>query len=304
MSTGEAAQELESVRSAARWLVAAAASVLAVMLAGVQASAASKIENSSLERLVTSGLAGVVGLVAVGTVLWLAARVLVTPGWTINKIAHLELTQRESWEAHRIYSELHSRRAWLMPADDLRISVLYRSCRALLIASTEFHEFGHCTVTTSLLSTAPETVSYSAAHDGDEDRLRRRVAMVENMADQVANTANLVDVHLRYKRLVRSMPWLGSIAVLSIVAFIWATALPNGTPITNPVRMSVQFVQDSGLMTDAGLPRGCAGVTITGIALGGTFEAPVLTSIDNPWCVLRQKKIPSGVAAVIPDVPR
>jgi hypothetical protein len=103
---GSAAIELKAVQVATRWLVGAATAVLAVLLAGVQLSALGQLASDRPGRLAIAVIACALGLLAVGTILVLAARVLVSPGWTLSKLAHLETQHR--WQGHWLRSELEA----------------------------------------------------------------------------------------------------------------------------------------------------------------------------------------------------
>src|SRR4051812_28731769 len=82
--------ELESIRSAAKWLVGAGAAVMTIFVAGLQLSTLARLtfESPWLRALALAAVVG--GFLTVGYVLVLAARVLVHPGWTMNLLAHLD----------------------------------------------------------------------------------------------------------------------------------------------------------------------------------------------------------------------
>lgn len=102
-----AAVELEAVQAATRWLVGAAAAVLAVLLAGVQLSALGQLAVDRPGRLIVAVIAYTAGLGAVGLILVLAARVLVSPGWTLSKHRRL----------HVAWFQLQERGATTLPDD-------------------------------------------------------------------------------------------------------------------------------------------------------------------------------------------
>jgi hypothetical protein len=294
-------QEVEAVRSAARWLVGAAAAVIAAMLAGVQVSAVSKIHTDTLAPLVVAVSAGVTGLGVAATILILAAQVLVAPGWTLNRLAHQERTR--GWNQHWLNEELQARRGLLVPTDDLHLNQLYRSYRALFVANVELREQGHTSLPQNLLRDQDtETVTYQSGNSVDENRLEQRLNNITEMASRIANTANMAAVHRHYRRLVRALPWLGLIMALSAGAFIWATTTPpDGTPLTQPIRVEIRFSPDVDSLTRAAIPATCAGRTIDAVALGGTYEEPVVTSVQYLDCTLKQVRIRSAVAAILPS---
>lgn len=123
---------------------------------------------------------------------------------------------------------------------------------------------------------------------------------MEDITERVTTAVNLADARRRYRRLVRSLPWLGIVTALSVSAFIWATAPANGAPVTAPVRVEVHFTDDGHLPAGARVPAGCAGRTVDGVAVGGTLEEPVVSSVATTECTLRQAKLGKDVAVVVP----
>ncbi|GAA3861015.1 hypothetical protein GCM10022243_29030 [Saccharothrix violaceirubra] len=294
----DATSEVEAVRAAARWTVGAAAALLAAMLAGVQLSAVGRLEEFTAARGGGSVIAATAGLLGAGAVLWLAARVLVSPGWTLNRLAGLELTAPETWRTHWARLELESRQALLSPTRDLKLAGLYRHQRALFVASVELSEHGRTTVAGSLLD--GEETTYRADHQGDEDRLNRRRALADALAARIVETIDVADTHRRYRVLVRALPWLGATAVLSIAAFIWATSPPVGVPVTAPTPVRVEFAGDRAALAEAGVPDGCAGVVVAGVAVGGTLVEPVVSSVERADCRVDRVRLPKRVAVVVP----
>lgn len=138
-----AAGELESIRSAARWLVGSAATVLVVLITGIQLSALTQLAGEARPRdLLLASISCVAALLGVGGVLVQAARVLISPGWTANKLAHLDIPGGRDWERHWLRRELEEQRALLTPENRLRPSSLYRRQRRLFVASFELREHG------------------------------------------------------------------------------------------------------------------------------------------------------------------
>lgn len=297
---GGSTQELESIRSAARWLVGASAAILAVLLAGVQVNAISRIDELTLLRFLGSVPAVFLALGCTGAVLYLAARVLIPPGWTLTGLAHLASTKPQVWHRHWAYEELQGRRGLLTPTAELDLDKLYRHHRAMFVALVELRERGSTTLGSSLVGNPAGSTSYSVDVDGDEERLTQRLHLVEDITERITATVNLADVRRRYRRLIRSLPWLGVVTALSVAAFIWATAPATGAPITAPVRVEVHFIDDQRVLVGERIPVGCAGRTVAGVALGGTFEEPVVTSVGDAGCMLNQVRLRKGAAAVAP----
>lgn len=296
------AAELESIRAAARWVVGGAAAVLAVVLAGAQVTAIARIDEFTAVRGGGAIAAATLALVAAGVVLWLAARVLIPPTWTLGDLAHRELTD-EDWPTHWAHDELHGQRAVLSLTTELRLADLYRHQRALLLAAVELGERGRATVRGDLLGRADAETTYLASDPEDDARLRQRLRTADALAERITSAVAVADVRRRYRLLVKRIPLLGLVVVLGVAAFTWATAPPGGAPVTSPVEVRLRFTADQGAIRDGGIPAGCAGRTVRGVALGGTLEEPVVSSVEDPGCVLAQTRVSADTAVVIPSPP-
>lgn len=296
-------QELESIRSAARWLVAAAAAVAAVIMAGLQVSAVTKIDGPA-SRMVVAVAAAVLGATAAGWILVRAARVLVSPAWTLGKLTGLERTQPERWREHPINRELQGSKSLLTTGRELVLGEIYRAQRELFVATTTLQETGSATVSTSLSpsTSACSPVVYDANSDTDERRLQQRLATVTEIAGRIAETANLAETRQRYHTLVRDLRIAGVLLIACFLTFTLASAPADGAPVTTPLKVELRFVPNQDALAEADLPRGCAGLSIEAIALGGTLEEPVVTSVQKPSCALSQKRVPTGTATILPSV--
>ncbi|MGX7825673.1 hypothetical protein ACTG9Q_11330 [Actinokineospora sp. 24-640] len=296
-------QELESIRSAARWLVAAAAAMAAVIMAGLQVSAVTKIDGPA-SRMVVAVAAAVLGAMAAGWILVRAARVLVSPAWTLGKLTGLERTRPDHWREHPINRELQGSKSLLTTGRELVLGEIYRAQRELFVATTTLQETGSVTVSTSLSpsTSARSPIVYDANSDTDERRLRQRLDTVTEIAGRIAETANLAETRQRYHTLVRDLRIAGVLLIACLLTFVLASAPANGAPVTTPLKVELRFVPDQDALAEADLPRGCAGLSVEAIALGGTLEEPVVTSVQKPACALSQKRVPTGIATILPSI--
>ena len=306
------AVELKTIQIATRWLVGAAASVLAVLLAGVHLSALGQLAADRPERLTIAITAGAVGLLAVGTILVLAARVLVSPGWTLSELAHLE-TQRH-WQHHWLQRELEAQRGLLTPGDELQPSRLYRRHRRLYVAWFELLEKGATTLPDDLDNEHHNPAdhspanhnpgrNYSVTNNDDVERLRRRLDEAANISEGIATVANLAATRRRYRRLVRTLPILGILTVIAVPLFAWATTVQPEPAITTPIAIHIKFIPDRATLQRAGLAPNCANRDINAIAVGGTLPRPIV-STNDPSCTLNQIRITPTLGTAIPALPQ
>jgi hypothetical protein len=293
--------ELESIRSTARWLVAAAAAIATALLAGLQVSSGlSKVVSLPWRLLVATG-ASLVGVSLVLIILILAARVLVAPGWTPDKLSHLSFPDPQKWATHWLRAELDAQRALLVPTAALEPDKLYRHQMNAFRAWFTFHESGKAELVEEISGTGAIGV-YDATITGDEDRLRRRLDNISAVTARVCAAANLADTRRRYRLLVHAVKFSPLIAV-AVGTFTWATTTEAPIAVSAPFTATVRFTDDQGALNKAGVSTSCAGRTLKATVVGGTLLEPVVVSITDTHCQLRQARLTSGVAIVVPDVP-
>jgi hypothetical protein len=294
--------ELSSLQSAARWLVAASAAVAATLLAGVQITALRDLANQGPVPLYTAGAAGALAVLAVGTIVVMATRVLVAPGWTLNTLGHRELEAGPTqWKPTWLRTGLESQRGVLVPGGELKLSELYRQQHALATANFDLHDQGEIQLPANLTHSAGGTEIYRASSTEDVARLQRRLDNVLVAATRVANAANLITTRRRYRHLIRTLPWSGVVLVVGITAFVLATS-STAPPISTPIPVEIRFSDDPAAIKDAGLPPECRGLTLDAVAIGGTLEEPSVVSTSNDGCLLQNQQITpdSGIAVPKP----
>jgi hypothetical protein len=297
-----AAAELEAVHAVTRWLVGAAASALAILLAGVRLSAVGQLASDQPQRLAVAIIACAVALLAAGITLVLAARVLVSPGWTLSKLAHLDAHHR--WQGHPLQPELEAQRGLLTPDDDLQPGRLYRRHRRLYVAWFQLQEQGHTTLPDDLYAEQNDTEqNYSVTNDQDVDRLRRRLQEATSISEAIAATANLVETRRRYRRLVRVMRISGALVVIAVPVFAWATTVQPEPAITTPTAIHIKFTHDRSMIQQAGLPQDCANRDVNAIAIGGSLLQPIVVSTSDPRCILNQVRVTPSLGTAVPTLP-
>lgn len=59
---------------------------------------------------------------------------------------------------------------------------------------------------------------------------------------------------------------------------------PSFAEVTAPVRVRFTAPTDTTVLRDIGLERGCAGLALTGDAVGGTLDAPIVVTDATAGC--------------------
>jgi hypothetical protein len=295
-----AAAELEAVQAATRWLIGAAATVLAALLAGMHLSSLGQLTTDQPLRLTAALIACAVGLIGIVVILFFAARVLVSPNWTLSKLAHLDKDQK--WEDHILRAELAAQRGLLTPDEDLKPAHLYRRHRRLHVAWSQLQESGRTTLPDDLDTEHNTTErNYSVTNKQDVERLHRRLQEITNISERITTAANLAETRRRYRQLVWwQLPFIGALPVLAILAFVWATAVQPEPAITTSTAIHIKFVQDRSTIQQAGLAGGCAGRDVNAIAVGGSLPQPIVVSTNDPLCILDHIRITPALGTAVP----
>lgn len=292
--------EMNSLQSAARWLVTASAAVAAVLLAGVQITALRTLAGQSSAVIGVAAAAGAVAVIAVGSIVVLAARVLGAPGWTLNKLSHLQLKAPENqWKPAWLRDALEAQRGVLVPGGDLDLSALYTQQHKLATANFKLHEHGEVQLPTDLTHPTGPSETYRADVPEHTARLQRRLDNVTAAAARVANAANLITARRRYQHLVRTLPWSGLLLTIGVITFVLTTT-PSSPPVSTPLPVQIQFSKDRTAITEAGLPPHCAGLTLDAVAIGGSLAEPSVVSTSDAQCLLQQQAITPELGIVVP----
>lgn len=114
-----------------------------------------------------------------------------------------------------------------------------------------------------------------------------------------ARVPGAANIDWAHRRVVRFVPFACVGVVLAAGAFVWPTTA--GTPVAEPIEVSITFDNDQAALRRAGLPIACAGELVRAIAIGGTYVEPVVTG-GGKTCWFRQTRIPAGVATIRPEI--
>jgi hypothetical protein len=99
----------------------------------------------------------------------------------------------------------------------------------------------------------------------------------------------------RFHKLVHAIVGGGIVIALGVGAFVVAPKLakPEALTITQPTRVSISV--------RSGYGHGCRpGLLLQGVAVGGTWDEPVVVNDANPGCPAQEVVVNNGQAAVVP----
>jgi hypothetical protein len=89
----------------------------------------------------------------------------------------------------------------------------------------------------------------------------------------------------RYQVLVIAISIFGPICALAIILYGVLSTMPSRSlPIAAPTEITITLTADRLVVESAGLSEKCAGMTLAGYAVGGSFERPLLVTRSQGGC--------------------
>jgi hypothetical protein len=289
---------LDDLRDTVKWLIASAAAVTAVLVAAVQFKGLGQLANAGLERQAIAAVAAFSALTVILLVVVKGAQILATPHLSLNDLADRELQAGGITLKVRIQplpdtliQEILERRSFLLDGQQT-ISDFYTEYRDLM-------QGRDAVVAGRTAMMAGRQLDGSIA--GDRETAERLAALVEKKVERLEAEAQFLTAQDRFRRLSRWFPLGGFILVLAIVTMAILTTWPQGSvQISQPTPVTVYLKANPARY---GFPASCTERELSGVAVGGTFEHPVVITNNVPGCppTLLQST-GSGIVAV-PSVP-
>lgn len=225
-SPGAEAAHTRELKAAAKWAVGAAASVAAVIVAGVGFHAPPRLATMSWVQDTALILGALIAFVSVVVVLLTAAHVLTTP-----RPSFIDLAIQDREEV------LPGQPRWDAPDSPL-LQYLLLDHRLDVLGEREFlHELNRdrICVTRAMHRQEPVTVesrTYDPRTQGDAQELERLAADLDRRVEKVVELAEHWEVRQRCTKLLRGLPVCGVAFLVGIGCYLlaaapWAQASPR-----------------------------------------------------------------------------
>jgi hypothetical protein len=299
-------EALGSIQTTAKWIVGAAAVVIGTLIGGLQL----KDLGSLLETRLQLGIAAVACFAAIlgaGWILVMAARVLITQGLTLSDIARREAriraTKGKRLGPGKTVSDFDPVLGWLARR---RGDLLPKDIPDILTFKNAYEETSAAEA--RLRSGAPAVVAgvtYNPSDTGATEQLEAQVADYRERAERLVDAAQLYLAQRAFRRLIQTL-WTGGILVLvGVVTFVLVTANTPAALVTSPTQVEVLISAHASHadLLAAGLAQHCAGRTLTGVAVGGSYAEPLVVTNPAPSCPARQFKVTKALGLAIPALP-
>jgi hypothetical protein len=295
---GHFAARSDNLASTLKWLVASAGAIAVAIVAGLQLTTLKDLQPWAA-ILATAG--AVSALVAVGLVLFGAARVLAVDVPTVIELSNAEidanatsggdLVAQDSLEAQPpLLRWLYERRTSLL-GDATSITSLYTdgivgTGRALeSLRRNQRYKWGQ----RDLL---PDSASDIAWLDAER-------AVASSRIERLEAAAGYWQRRDAYQRLIKKIPWTSGLFLAGIFTFslapVWGPADPP-SDVKNPVPARI-YVQDA---STAGVPPSCPAI-LSGQIVGGSLERPIVVTTPNGPCPALKLAAQDEALIVVPD---
>ena len=286
--------EAEGLKATARWLVAAGASVGALVVAGTQLKDLAVLDESdAFQALGAAGLA----LLGAGVLIFAASRVLQTYR---PPIASLKVNEPRDADGTVIYTE--------DPQDKFLKLVMDRRNELLgpgrdSITSLDIHRNR---VYNSLYRGQVAIINGQRLDPNDAsdlENLRLKETDISNRINLLRDAAELFETRRRFNHLLWT--FVGSFIAFVVGAFYFVYLTSTATAelsVQRPTRVSFIVPTEASSLRQLGLSSNCAGRTLTGFAIGGSYDAPIIVSEVQENCPPALLKDTTEVV-VVPTVP-
>jgi hypothetical protein len=303
-------EALGSIQTTAKWIVGAAAVVIGTLIGGLQLKNLGSLLGSSRLQLGIATAACLAAIGGAGVILVAAARVLITQGLTLSDIAQREVDIRvdEERKLRQPGTQVSDFDPMLESLAKRRGDLLPDAIPDVLTFKNAYEEASEAAAKVRSGATATLTgVTYAPGDTAATERLEALVNDYRVRAERLVDAAQLYLAQQAFHRLIRTL-WMGGIAVVigAVVFALVTSASPTSALVTTPTRVKV-LIADHASHADlraAGLAQACAGRTLTGVAVGGSYAEPLVVTNPAPSCPARQFTVTRALGLAIPVLHR
>ena len=294
------ASATESLRSTAKWLVAVAAGLGSILVAGVQLSDLGRLDVGYRFAFAVVSMVG--ALVGVGAVAWLAQRVLVA-----NSVSFRELIQSFDSAEREVLSPARIQRLTeLRTAIEQEARLLYQE-----VANREGHQPTEPDVPAVGLVRLWELVGDQARRRLDDAKPFEeawKTSRVDRSVGRVLTFVAYWETRKEFTTLARWLPAASALVLVSVVSFVLAMApAPKADDLIETPTAVTVYLTDAGLK-DATQQLGCKPTNgLPAVAVGGTMRAPqlVVGPLPSQGCRAgRLNLVAAEVLALVPTQPK
>ncbi|MFV8128846.1 hypothetical protein [Streptomyces syringium] len=278
-----------SIREAARWLTTAFAAVGTVLVAGLQLGSLGGLGTEEPWRLPLALGAVFVALLGTGWMIVRAAHVLITPDltWTDIFVNHEIPAIRRRGSAQPLLSAGRSHLSY-----DALLQLLKEA------SSTEAVPFEG----TAAIRRKLESARARAAHTPTDTEAQEHVAALEHAVTLCLTRANAWQSQQLYRALIRTLLRTGVLTAACLVVYAWAANPPpeKSPQIKQPVPVEIHLRATADKLPGTELGKQCHRRTITGVAVGGRLDEPVVAVPATEDCAAARFTVTPELGVAVP----
>ncbi len=270
---------LDDLRDTVKWLIASAAAVTAVLVAAVQFKGLGQLANADLVRQATAAVAAFTALIVILLVVVKGAQILATPHFSVNDLVDREmqaggvaLNIRVTPLQDSIIQEILERRSFLLDGKQT-VSAFYSEYLDVLRGRDAVIAGGTAVMAGRQLD---------GGNQADREAAERSVTLIEKKVERLEEEAQFLAAQSRFRRLSRWFPLGGFVLVFAIVILAVLTTWPAASAqISQPTQVTIYLKAGPARY---GFPASCTKREFSGVAIGGTFEQPIVITNKTSGC--------------------
>jgi hypothetical protein len=287
---------LDDLRDTVKWLIASAAGVTAALVATFQFKGLGQLAKAGVGRQAAAAAAAFVALTVILLVVVRGAQVLATPRLSLRDLADREFTAggvkpklRLEPLPDRLVQDILEQRSDLLDGNET-ISDFYAQYRASMS-------------TRDAVMAGQQAELAGRKFDGkvaaDVEAVNNLAALNEQKVERLETRAQFLAAQRRFARLTRGFPIGAFLFAVAIVALAWLTAPPaSAAQISKPTGVLVYLKTNPATY---GFPGSCHTRELSGVAVGGTFDHPIVITDKTAGCPARI--LNSSDLVAVPSLP-
>lgn len=271
-------RQVAALLSAARWIVAAFASIAAILVAGLQVGQVGTIGAHEPLRLVVGLGSGAVALLAVVGVLARASAVITSP-----RISLVDLVQREVRAATKAAQRSGGDPAGAPDPSDLDelLGAISIHRKSLLYSDAKGPQQLY------------ELLKKARAEGGD-------LQLLEKDEERLADFSTLKEVERRYSKLLHWVMAVLGVVAICIVALSWAVSKQPSPRVASPLTVRIILQGSAKALAHAGVDTDCTARELSGVAVDAALSEPEVVTEPTAHCPAMRLVVTKEVGIAIP----
>jgi hypothetical protein len=273
-------EQATELRTTAKWLVAASASIATLVIAGLQLGDLPILRASEWWITLLAVLAASAVIVAVGRTLYQAAAVLAASRPAIDELRGLERVDWKNYPAPRLEPPANELIKYLVV--DRRQELLGQGRDSIADLAEDLQ--GVRRIVDKGGAATIRGRRYNSSDPRDLVALKALREDLERRMRHISAAAGWYEIKLRYREMTNGLRWNGVTFVVGAIGFALLITLPPSRKLVDgPVQAEITVPSEKAAKS-AGLDKRCAGKILSGVIVGGTLDLPIVVTRPKDDC--------------------